>query len=286
MRWKETNVIELKNYFGLVFLTGVIRLPALHMYWSTNPTIGQPVFPRTMARNRFQLLTSVLHFAHEEDARDKMWKVRPLLDSLLANSQRMFKPKQQIAVDEGTLLWKGRLSFKVYNPRKPVKYGLKSYMLCDSITAYCYNLKPYTAESMTLVETVTWLLADLKGRGYHLYMDNFYNSMKMSTAMLKLKTHTCGTLRRNRGEPEETDVTQKDLEAGQRIVSNNGTVMITSWNDHKLTKVLSTHHQDGMNEVMERPKGAAEKVKKLRPAAVCDYNKYMKGKETNQTLFV
>ena len=113
LRWKKTNKVELKNYFGLVFYTGIIRLPALWMYWSTNPNIGQPVFRRTMSRNRYQLLTSVLHFAHEEDAEDKMWKVRPLLDGLLTRFQTMFKPRQEIAVDEGTLLWKGRLSFKV-----------------------------------------------------------------------------------------------------------------------------------------------------------------------------
>ena len=285
-RWKKTNIVELKNFFGLVFYTGIVRLPQLHMYWSTNPNIGQPVFRRTMSRNRFQLLTSVLHFAHGGDAAvDKMWRLRPFLDSLLGNFQKMFKPRRAIAVDEGCLLWRGRLEFKTYNPRKPVKYSIKSYILCDSVTAYCYNLKPYTAQHWTLVETVTWLLSDLKQKGYHLYKDTFYNSLNMSTEMLKLQTHTCGTLRRNRGEPEETDVTQKQLGVGERITRHNGRLIVTSWNDHKLTKILSTIHQDSMVEVMERPKGQAQRQKKMRPAAVCDYNKYMKGKETNQTYF-
>ena len=48
LRWKKTNAVELKNFFGLVFLTGVIKLPALWMYWSTNPSLGQPIFRRTM----------------------------------------------------------------------------------------------------------------------------------------------------------------------------------------------------------------------------------------------
>ena len=175
----------------------------------------------------------------------------------------------------------------MFNPQKPVRYGIRSYILCDSRTAYCYNVKPYTAEKrqMTLIETVTFLLHDLKNKGYHLYMDNFYNSMNMTTEMLSLKTHTCGTMRRNRGEPEDTDVTKKDLPYQERIVRNNGRVMITAWHDRKLVKVLSTFHPDRMLEVRERPKGGAQKEKKNRPAAICDYNKFMKGKETNQTFF-
>ena len=169
---------------------------------------------------------------------------------------------------------------------KPIKYGIKSYILCDSTTAYCYHIKPYCAESLTLIQTVTILMSDLKNKGYHLYMDNFYNSMKMSTAMLEIGTHTCGTMRRNRGEPEETDVTIGQLQPQQRIVRNNGKMIITSWRDRKLVKIISTHHHDGLRQVRERPKGGAEKLPKDRPVAVCDYNKYMKGKETNQTLFV
>ena len=32
--------------------------------------------------------------------------------------------------------WKAGLRFKVYNPAHPIKYGIKSYVIADSITAY------------------------------------------------------------------------------------------------------------------------------------------------------
>ena len=35
-------------------------------------------------------------------------------------------------------------------------------------------------------------------RGHHIFMDNFYNSVRLSQKLLKRKTHTTGTLRRNR----------------------------------------------------------------------------------------
>jgi hypothetical protein len=30
------------------------------------------------------------------------------------------------------ILWRGKLSFRVYIPDKPVKYGIKAYMVSDS----------------------------------------------------------------------------------------------------------------------------------------------------------
>jgi len=40
-------------------------------------------------------------------------------------------------------------------------------------------------------------------KGFSLYMDNYYNSVTLSNTLLDLKTHTTGTLRKNRkGNPK------------------------------------------------------------------------------------
>lgn len=90
-------------------------------------------------------------------------KVRSVLDYLVTKFQELYKPNTNICIDEGMLLWRGHLAFKVYNHQKPVKYGIKSYNLCDSETGYCFNLKPYCGESASLGDTVvsptdcTWI---------------------------------------------------------------------------------------------------------------------------------
>lgn len=39
-------------------------------------------------------------------------------------------------------------------------------------------------------------------KGHHIFMDNFYNSVELSKTLLGLRTHTNGTLRKNRkGNP-------------------------------------------------------------------------------------
>ena len=37
----------------------------------------------------------------------------------------MYYPHQSVAIDEAMVAWHGKLSFRVYSPDKPVKYGLK-----------------------------------------------------------------------------------------------------------------------------------------------------------------
>ena len=76
--------------------------------------------------------------------------------------------------------WRGRLGFQVYNPKKPVKYCVKSYTLTDSVNSYCWNLKPYCGVGNTLKDTVLELLDNLINQGFKLFMDNFCNSFGLS----------------------------------------------------------------------------------------------------------
>ncbi len=153
---------------------------------------------------------------------DRMFKVRPVLDCLVNKFKELYQPNVNISTDEGTLLFRGRLSFRVYNPSKPIRYGIKSYILCDSETGYCYAMKPYCGEQVALADTVVNLLGDLAGYSYRLYMDNFYNSVTLCHRLLTLKTHVCGTLRKSRGEPPAI---HSDLGIGDRIMLHNKSVM-------------------------------------------------------------
>lgn len=51
--------------------------------------------------------------------------------------QYMFKPFQALAFDENMVAWRGKETVRVYNPDQTIKYGLKAYMLCDALNAFC-----------------------------------------------------------------------------------------------------------------------------------------------------
>jgi hypothetical protein len=44
--------------------------------------------------------------------------------------------------------YNGSVSFKVYNPDKPVKWGIKEYILCDAVNAYTLEIKLYYGQTM------------------------------------------------------------------------------------------------------------------------------------------
>jgi hypothetical protein len=81
-----------------------------------------------------------------EDGFDPLFKVGPLYD--IANQRLLstYVPSQFIAIDEGMVPWKGRLSFRQYIPNKPDRFGMKLYILCDSLTGYVSLFDVYTGK--------------------------------------------------------------------------------------------------------------------------------------------
>ena len=77
--WRALTLVELKNFLGLMFLTGLVRKPTLESYWSQEEATATPYFNKTMPRNRYQLIWRFLHFAdsREVDGNDPLHKVRP-----------------------------------------------------------------------------------------------------------------------------------------------------------------------------------------------------------------
>ncbi len=111
--WKPVTVHEMKVFLGLHFLTGIIRKPCLKMYWSTDELLSTPIFGKHVSRKRFELIMRFMHFSDNSNpnTRDKLYKVCPILDLVLSKFRELYQPAQNIAIDEGMLLWRGHLAF-------------------------------------------------------------------------------------------------------------------------------------------------------------------------------
>ena len=59
--WTDTGILEMKKFFGLVILMGIIHKPNLPMYWSTDILYHIPIFSKILTRDRFCLLQKFLH---------------------------------------------------------------------------------------------------------------------------------------------------------------------------------------------------------------------------------
>ena len=55
IKWRETNKSEIKRFFGLILWMGLVKLPAIHQYWSNDPALFKRFSKKVMSRYRFEL---------------------------------------------------------------------------------------------------------------------------------------------------------------------------------------------------------------------------------------
>ena len=96
-----------------------------------------------------------------------------------------------MSVDEGMVKFKGRLFFKQYMPKKPVKYGIKVWMAADSKTGYVSNYiylgKPLTSargEVGLATNVVLNLTKPFQHCNRHIYLD-FFTAVKLVEELLR-----------------------------------------------------------------------------------------------------
>ena len=137
----------MKKKFDLILWMGFVRLNTIENYWSKNTLFRQDVPRAIMSRNRFQLLLSVLHFSNNETAESGNGpaKIQPLIDMLQINFQNLFRPEEDIVIDETLVPWKGRLTFRQYIPNKTLRYGVKLCKLC-SLAEHIWAEKMYSGK--------------------------------------------------------------------------------------------------------------------------------------------
>ena len=52
-KWRETTVSEMKKFFALVIVMGLLTQMDVSEYWTVNPVTATPFFPSVMSRDRF-----------------------------------------------------------------------------------------------------------------------------------------------------------------------------------------------------------------------------------------
>ena len=215
-----------------------------------------------MSSRRFELILRFLHLndtssapARGEQGYDKLHKVRPFLDILLTNFRNKYVPNQQISIDESMISFKGRLSFIQYLPKKPHKWGMKAWVLADSINGYTWGWHLYTGKEgegaqpvKGLAHRVVMGLVDneqLKQKGYIVYTDNFYSSPALFRELLQAGFGAVGTVRKDRrGIPAAVRSTV--LQRGGVVSVRDDSVLCLKWKDKRDVMLLSTYHDDRM----------------------------------------
>ena len=151
--WHETNAKEVKALFALNILFGIKQLPEVYSCWSKNQLLRVPEVQKIFPRNCFPKISPYLHLNDKRKElprghanHDKLFKVRPLLNSFVEAVKSEYRLSKNVSIDEAMIPLKGRLSLKQYLLLKPVKRGIKVWECADSSNDFVCDLEVYTGK--------------------------------------------------------------------------------------------------------------------------------------------
>ena len=88
-------------------------------------------------------------------------------------------------------------------------------MVCESSTGHICNLQIYDDKCGPLTEMVGFLLKPYEGKCYHLYHNNYYNSVHQTNEILQKLIRVCGIITVNGGLPKDMKEEAKKLKKGE-----------------------------------------------------------------------
>ena len=138
--WKMLMMDELKVYYGLVSMKDIIKLDRDAHYWhqGSKHFLLCTRFGNVMSRDRFFQIHWYLYFVDPRDpvnAANKLHKILYILNTVRQNFEDEYVPHEHVTVNEAMVPFNGRL--KQFMKEKPVKFGVKLWVLADTVTAYC-----------------------------------------------------------------------------------------------------------------------------------------------------
>ena len=300
--WTDTTVQEMKAFFGCrTAIEMLIHKDRYEQYWRCKDNLftNTPGFQKVFTRDRFLAIWSMLHCVDEKnptvDKSDKIYKTRPVFNYILERFQKHYVPDQHLSLDEGMIPTKNSLSIKQYIKDKPIRWGLKTFLLTDSEHGYIVNAEVYTGrrdDSNDINDLgvtgnlVVRLTKDFQGKNYIVYTDRFYTSVHLCEYLLTKGIGACGTAMTNRRSfPKCLQRKPRQMSKGDSKMLFNGKVGAIVWMDKKAIHFVTSVFVDQPCTSVSRYDGAVHrKVPVSCPEAVKKYNQFMGGTDKNDQM--
>ncbi|XP_064179982.1 activating transcription factor 7-interacting protein 1 isoform X1 [Anguilla rostrata] len=306
-KWADIGMEEFYKYIGLIFYMALLKLNDIRDYWRQS-NIFSVAFPATiMTRDRYRAICWNVHMSNVDEAQendrkrgtpehDKLFRVRPLMDTIQHACKAFYHPRRNLSVDERMVATRANTGMTQYMKEKPIKWGFKLFVLCDSSNGYTVDFAVYTGKSsfqtgqgLSYNTVMSLVKRAFLGSGYHVYMDNFYTSPKLFRDLYRQNFGACGTYRDNRKEypqPACNALTKSSGRGALRWI-RDGPLVFVKWMDAREVSVCSTIHAAFTGDTIER------KVKEDGvwisknipcPSPIIQYNAHMGGVDLSDQL--
>ncbi|XP_068238428.1 piggyBac transposable element-derived protein 4-like [Palaemon carinicauda] len=210
-------------------------------------------------------------------------------------------PGKNIAIDEALVLWKGRLGFRQLIKTKRARFGIKVFVMCNSEkewSGYCNNFQIYYgketsdsyvlpnvpgADELSISEKIVVHLANsVLGQGRHIFVDSWYSSIRLAHFLLTQEILMTGTIRPNRGVPDELRG-EKLINQQASFVRKDNT-LIVKWSDKREVYVISTCYESTLFVEKQQMLPGGRKISFKKPHMIEKYNDFMGGVDKEDQL--
>nr|XP_023028092.1 uncharacterized protein LOC111516144 [Leptinotarsa decemlineata] len=172
-----------------------------------------------------------------------------------------------MTVDETLVPFRGRISFLVYNPQKPAKYGVKIMVMADAHNAYmriCTREKaqmgthflPTKKKLLIPTQAVVRLAKDIFESHRNITCDNWFVSVELAQVLLKNGLTLVGTMKKNKHQIPTEFQTSKDREIPSNLYGYTKDLTLLSFAPKKMKAVVllsSMHHTAHTDEATCKP---------------------------------
>ena len=292
--WQEATADEITRLIAILIYFGLIRVSdAVENYWSIRSLYLGLWGKCFLSRIRFKALMAMLHVvdpANEPDG-DKLRKINPLLEFFKGRCKDLYQPRQNVAVDERIIKSRHRSGMRQFNKDKPIRWGIKLWVLADSSNGYTVNFNVYigrvagqeVSANGLGYDVVMKLMNPYFHQGYHLYVDNFYTSMTLFKDLFARGVGATGTIREYRRDFPENLKDIKVWAKGKARASirwgRDPPCLALQWLDNKVVSTLTTIDNANVKKQVARniknPGGGYTNNNVPQPGVIANYNKYM-----------
>jgi len=156
-----------------------------------------------MSLDRFKLLQRFIHLSDNtlDTKTNKIYKIQDFIDHCKFTWSYYYSPYDKICIDEAIIKYNGRLGFKQYIKDKPVKWGVKCFLICCCFSNYCLNIEIYTGKQENannrkspVEELVMKMSNSYLDEFRTIYADSYYVTLNLIKNLFLFKTGVIGTV--------------------------------------------------------------------------------------------
>ena len=151
------------------------------------------------------LLLSVIRFDDkttrtESRLEDKTASFREIWVKFIGLCQSLYLLGSAVCINEQLFPFKERSGFRQCMPKKPSKYGIKIWMMCDCAMKYKMNAKVYLGKENNEIarglatDVICKLVQPISGQdrgGRNVTINNFFTSVDLENQLKNKKIYTC-----------------------------------------------------------------------------------------------